>query len=112
MAAFRLVLGFVSACFNGNEKPWKPFAVFVVPVVIIELSGPRTLSYVPPIAGIAIQTIWLILGIWVVLSVWRCAKNASANWVAVWRIAAVICAIPAIAIPTFFFAAQLMMYLP
>jgi hypothetical protein len=106
------VLGFVSACFNGNEKPWKPFVIFVVPLMLLELFGPRTLSYIPRIVGTAVEVVWLVLGIWVVLSIWRCARNTSSNWVAVWKIAAAICALPAIVIPAVFLAGTLLFYVP
>jgi hypothetical protein len=112
LAASHRAFRFISACFTGNEKPWKPFLILVVPFMLLLLLGPRTLHYIPPIVGVAIQVMWIVFGIWVVLSIWRCARNTSTAWIAVWQIVAVICALPAIVVPAVTLGGIFLFYAP
>jgi len=109
-AAYRLVVGFVSASFTGKAKPWMPFLVFLVPYVLLNLLGPRKLFYIPPLLGTALFVLWLAFGTWLVLSIWRCAKNATSYWVAVWKIVAIACAVPNIAVPVLVLGTQVLMH--
>jgi hypothetical protein len=92
---------FVTACWAGNDKPWKPFLVFVGALLIIEFSASPRLNGIAYTHHTVILLGLMAFGIWVTLSMWRCASNSGPIWKAGWRILAILIAIPTLLAPIF-----------